>query len=1294
LRFIEGGPDIPDELLFAQDDGNVVFFCGSGVSRAKAGLPNFSDLTEKVIDGLGEAGNSKANQLFSTYKHANQDPLTRGHISADQIFGALTRSFDAKDIERAVAQTLVIEEAPDLSAHKTILKLARLRSGETRLITTNFDLLFEKASSKKTKSVTRSSLPRIQYSNNDWGIVHLHGKVNPNYSGSDHDGFVLSSYEFGDAYLAQGWARDFIKDVLEKFVAVFIGFSADDPPIRYLLEGLQQNNVAEQRIYAFQETDDEAIAQWNEKGVNSIEYELDKDNSHNALWLTLEAWAKRTENPDTWKDRILAKAVKGPIKLKPHERGMVAHLVKTNAGAKAFERKKPVLPAEWLCVFDPLIRLQQPKKARYSYSEGEKVTNPHQLYGLDSDPPPSDRNETYNNKTTINAWDAFSLNGADYKEVNNNRYRQELDYNPFMPSLRGGVAHQPANLPKRIFSILMWIVNVSDQPITVWWAGRQNGLHPQLIQQVESEIYRNKGKNISETMLKEWNSIFELSHFYHREEYPEFRLQDRIKVSGWNNSIVREYSRVSAPFLKNGNSNRHYIPRGNIRKETQYSLVDIDTGYPEHLHDIEIPDEYLSMIVDVLRKNLELAIELEQSLIGWYDDIPSFSLKQGDQTDRVMSGTLHAYMVNFSKLFLKLHEYDLGQAKSEFRKWRSDGRLFTRLRIWACSLNGLVSTETFVQEILSLDSEHFWIYRGEKDLLFSLRNNWNNLSNEQKEQLEKKILEKPPRYYKETNKEYKTRAANNQLDRFYWLEKQGCGFTSSLNKITTNLKKKSPGWKPEYAEKIAEENRSRNGLVRTVTNCENLKTLPISKIIEEASKKGKRDFSDLVEYAPFLGLCDDMPLRAISALTQDLKKGNFSLGFWKSFLQRDCRKTDRYRLKQLIAGRLTQIPSENFSQIMLAASCWFEDNGPLLRDKNVKLFEALWLKFIKTMSHDVTASSSGLVREHEKEINWSGEAINSAAGNLAELHMIDPAKNNLKTGQGFPKEWLYTAEQLLKLPEDYHRYVMVIFNFNLNWFYQIDPEWTQSNLLKIIENDTSSKTDVEAFWAGFMWGATVPNAVLYTILKPHFLRMTKDRSIEGKRHLEVLSGVLLSGWGSRNDSNKDRYVTDEELRSVLLNAREDYRVHTLLYLDRWNKEAKDRWQSQTLDFLKNVWPKHKKIRTAKISAQLVEIAFNQTDNFSEISHQVVQLVSKISDEHIRIPAIRKLVKDEEDEIGEGLVVKNSEDFLNLLHVILSDSPQKWPYGTIDFIKSIENNTPKLSNDWRLIELKSKWNDLM
>jgi hypothetical protein len=52
MRFLGDGPSIPDELLVARDEGRVIFFCGAGVSRARAGLADFFGLAKQVLDAL------------------------------------------------------------------------------------------------------------------------------------------------------------------------------------------------------------------------------------------------------------------------------------------------------------------------------------------------------------------------------------------------------------------------------------------------------------------------------------------------------------------------------------------------------------------------------------------------------------------------------------------------------------------------------------------------------------------------------------------------------------------------------------------------------------------------------------------------------------------------------------------------------------------------------------------------------------------------------------------------------------------------------------------------------------------------------------------------------------------------------------------------------------------------------------------------------------------------------------------------------------------------------------------
>ena len=65
MRFLKDGPSIPDELLNARDEGRVVFFCGSGVSRARADLPNFIGLAEQVIDARGVQPDHSARKIIA-----------------------------------------------------------------------------------------------------------------------------------------------------------------------------------------------------------------------------------------------------------------------------------------------------------------------------------------------------------------------------------------------------------------------------------------------------------------------------------------------------------------------------------------------------------------------------------------------------------------------------------------------------------------------------------------------------------------------------------------------------------------------------------------------------------------------------------------------------------------------------------------------------------------------------------------------------------------------------------------------------------------------------------------------------------------------------------------------------------------------------------------------------------------------------------------------------------------------------------------------------------------------------
>ena len=125
MRFIKDGPPIPDDLLIARDEGRVVFFCGAGVSKAQAGLSDFFELTDKVIKTLKVPEDDPAFKILKIARDMSSQKDLSGLISVDSIFGLLEREFDSADIESAVAQVLKPDPGANLSAHQTLLKLAK-----------------------------------------------------------------------------------------------------------------------------------------------------------------------------------------------------------------------------------------------------------------------------------------------------------------------------------------------------------------------------------------------------------------------------------------------------------------------------------------------------------------------------------------------------------------------------------------------------------------------------------------------------------------------------------------------------------------------------------------------------------------------------------------------------------------------------------------------------------------------------------------------------------------------------------------------------------------------------------------------------------------------------------------------------------------------------------------------------------------------------------------------------------------------------------------------------------------
>jgi hypothetical protein len=311
------------------------------------------------------------------------------------------------------------------------------------------------------------------------------------------------------------------------------------------------------------------------------------------------------------------------------------------------------------------------------------------------------------------------------------------------------------------------------------------------------------------------------------------------------------------------------------------------------------------------------------------------------------------------------------------------------------------------------------------------------------------------------------------------------------------------------------------------------------------------------------------------------------------------------------------------------------------------------------------------------------EAINSPAGKVAEALFNDPRKDKLIRNQGFPSAWLAHAEALLGLPGDMHRHAMVILFHNLNWFFAIDPNWTEQHLLPALHG--SDTDDRDAAWSGFLWGARTPNRELYRRLKNDMLEFAANPLPSRRSYGEIIAGMILAGWGTGDDATGERCISSDEMRSLLLSVDDEFRARVLWQAQQWsseeNEKSHERWEGQLSELLR-IWPRQLSARSPNTSARLCELAFSSGDQFPTIAALVLPLLGRIERDHLMLPELRRS--------GDNIVDRYPEQALALLHAVLPDNALSWPYGIDGILQRIGEADSALNTDGRLIDLRRRW----
>jgi len=315
--------ELPQAVIDAHAAGALVFFVGAGASMAApASLPSFKELTRELAN-LAKV------------------PFDESRDDLDAVIGSFPANFDTHAHTREL-----IDRRGSLpnSTHVALVGIAKSVK-PLRIVTTNFDdHLSSAASAAGIELPGKWIAPALPLGDEFTGIVHLHGSVL-----RDPAELVLDDRDFGRAYLTRAWATRFLLPMFEKYTVVFIGYSHDDPIMRYLALGLPSRTTTTR--YAFVSADGVSDPKWARLGVETIGYPVPSAD-HGALVAALEAWAARARMGKTDHRARMKEIVEAGSALTPVDRDYVADRLKTVAGAREFAAAAaaidPQRQLEWL----------------------------------------------------------------------------------------------------------------------------------------------------------------------------------------------------------------------------------------------------------------------------------------------------------------------------------------------------------------------------------------------------------------------------------------------------------------------------------------------------------------------------------------------------------------------------------------------------------------------------------------------------------------------------------------------------------------------------------------------------------------------------------------------------------------------------------------------------------------------------------------------------------------------------------------------------------------------------------
>lgn len=1221
MRFVNGGPEIPDRLVQAHEDGRVVFFCGAGIS-SPAGLPGFDELSTRIYDSLGEQPDPSQQAALSQKRYdVAIDLLERKYKDRHMVRRQL----------RAILTPTNLTDPAATNTHKAILTLAKANDGSLRLVTTNFDRLFLEAEpSLKPYAAPLLPIPKKTRWN---GLVHLHGLLPQDDDPVALNALVVSSGDFGLAYLTERWASRFVTELFRNYLVCFVGYSIEDPVLRYMLDALAADRVlgeAADDVFAFspyrEGHESRAKQEWESKGVIPLMY--CEDANHERLHRSLMEWASVYRDGLTGKRSIIAREAILPPSHDAND-GHIARVLwalsdSSGVSAKAFADLDPPPPVEWLEV------LATP---RFKYTD---------LLGLGANPAHIGRADAQysllRRPAPVECARDMSLVGVP------------------------GADWLAPSLDEPIWHLGRWICRHLERKEVLEWVIKNDcSLHPTFREVVMREL-RDHSPPLAEPLAVIWRLI--CAGIAQRGNYhsslPIYLWFERFKRFGWNVSQKREFLRMLRPlvalrhpfslkgFWLEENGAEEAEPGGEEpapKQSSDWASWEIQLGMGEQpwgkLRELQqdanwnrIAVECLPDFTSCLRDVMELSMELgEASPQQDLSYIARPSIGDHPQNNTFRDWTALIQLCRDAWLVAATDAPTL--ARAEFERWNSiKFPLFKRLVLHVATESPLISPEEGLAVLLHNKAWWLWTPETKHEALYFLLYVASKLPAPQQEDLYNALLAGPPREMFRSDLE--PAEWNETVDHLLWLrlkllERAGQILPPSVQQRLQELSDRHPDWPPEadvrdYFPFYMELDSG--GIPRQK------RILPRdpNRLIDELRTRPNDDHRYQDDWED---LCRSEPQLAMQALKGLGGEGFWNAGIWRTALQVFANGEANVTTLEMLGPSLLDLTPDAYAPIQHAYSGWLK----ALATRVSSPLESLWFQLIDKIfdnaDTELGTSSQDAV----------GAAINNPVGYATEAIFDFWYRSQPEVNSGLPPALQLRLTRLLNPQPEGYAHARVIMARRLYSLFLADSVWTSERLLPKFDWGSDSR-EANRMWQGYLWTGRYGFDLL-NAFKSYFLATAAHYNELGQcaqNYAAILTDAALG---------PETQFTKAELRDAYGALPHDGLYEAARMIVRLLSAAGDRrtehWSNRVKPFFEGVWPKKHDSRSSNASMALAEICVRAGSSFEEAVASLRPLMLKGTNFYQPVTALAE----------SGLSAQHPLSAVTLLNAIVDESEQ-WP----------------------------------